>query len=246
MNGDMLPAVIDTGREWDGMPVIGRAGRAAMPALRGTNCFQPNCAIPIRGGLIGHAVRQFLGWCEAHTLELRQITPGWVGTYYDELHASIPTKKQHLSALRCFFDRLVLRHAVGLNPAASVRGERYPLTEGKTPEITVDQEKALLASIRVNDIVGLRDRAIVAVLDLHRRPHRRRGRAHSRELRSGGSQSSLRFLEKGGKVREIPVAIDLAALSDGLPGRRGAASAPADSPLFRRLKRKTQGAEATP
>ena len=45
-----------------------------------------------------HAVRQFLGWCESHTLELRQITPGWVGTYYDELQSSIPTKKQHLSA----------------------------------------------------------------------------------------------------------------------------------------------------
>ena len=111
-----------------------------------------------------HAVRQFLEWCESHELELRRITPGWVGSYYDQLSASIPTKKQHLSALRCFFDRLVLRHAVGLNPAASVRGERYQLVEGKTPEITVDQERALLKSIRPSDVEGLRDRAIVATL----------------------------------------------------------------------------------
>ena len=87
-----------------------------------------------------HAVRQFLGWCDAHALELGQITPRWVGEYYDQLLVSIPTKKQHLAALRCFFDRLVLRHAVLLNPAASVRGERYSLAEGKTPEISVEQE----------------------------------------------------------------------------------------------------------
>ncbi len=111
-----------------------------------------------------HAVRQFLDWCESHRLELRQITPGWLGTYYDELHSSIPTKKQHLSALRCFFDRLVLRHAVPLNPASSVRGERYQLAEGKTPEITVDQERALLKSIRPRGVEGLRDKAIVATL----------------------------------------------------------------------------------
>jgi site-specific recombinase XerC len=57
-----------------------------------------------------------------------------VGIYYEELQASISTMKQHLSALRCFFDRLVLRHVVALNPAAAVRGERYCLTEAETPK----------------------------------------------------------------------------------------------------------------
>ena len=74
-----------------------------------------------------------------------------MGTYYDQFPASIPTKKQHLAALRCFFDRLVLRHAVVLNPAASVRGERYQLVEGKTPEITVEQARELLTSIRLDE-----------------------------------------------------------------------------------------------
>ena len=154
-------------------------------------------------------MRQFLGWCEAHRLELREITPRWVGTYYDELHASIPTKKQHLSALRCFFDRLVLRHAVVLNPASSVRGERYSLTEGKTPEITLDQERSLLTSIHVDDLIGLRDRAIVAILIY---TAARIGAVAGLTVASfshDGSQFVLTFLEKGGKVRDIPVRDDL-------------------------------------
>lgn len=45
------------------------------------------------------------------------------------------TSKQHLAAIRHFFDGLVTRHAIILNPALSVRGKRYEVAEGKTPEI---------------------------------------------------------------------------------------------------------------
>jgi integrase/recombinase XerD len=71
-----------------------------------------------------HAVRQFLAWVTVGGFGLRQITPGLVGRYLDRHKASIPTRKQRLAALRGFFDKLVLRHVVMLNPAASVRGER--------------------------------------------------------------------------------------------------------------------------
>ena len=53
----------------------------------------------------------------------------------DLLSGSAPSKKLHLAALRHFFDQLVTRHAVILNPAASVRAQRYQVVEGKTPEI---------------------------------------------------------------------------------------------------------------
>ena len=46
---------------------------------------------------------------------------------------SVATRKQHLAAIRHYFDGLVTRPAIILNPALSVRGERYQ--EGKTPEI---------------------------------------------------------------------------------------------------------------
>ena len=142
MNVEMMPAVIVHETAKNLLPAfVTKAGRSACFAWDEMFSGELNNAHTRRAYL--HAVRQFLAWCESHSLELQQITPGWVGTYYDQMTGSIPTKKQHLSALRCFFDRLVLRHAVLLNPASSVRGERYQLLEGKTPEITVEQARML-------------------------------------------------------------------------------------------------------
>jgi integrase/recombinase XerD len=244
MKSDMLPAVIDRARGWERTHrLVEQAGGNASFAWE--ELFSAELRNPHTKRAYLHAVRQFLTWCELHSLELRQITPGWVGTYYDELHASIPTKKQHLSALRCFFDRLVLRHAVGLNPASSVRGERYQLVEGKTPEITVDQERALLASIRQRDVEGLRDKAIVATLVY---TAARIGAVAGLSVGSfvqDGGEMFLRFLEKGGKSRDIPVRNDLERYLSDYLGAAGLQSAPADGPLFRRLTRTTRVLKAT-
>src|SRR5437667_5529909 len=71
------------------------------------------------------AVRRFLQWAEDRGLELVRIAPGDVGQYLDWLrkeNTSVATRKQHLAAIRHFFDGLVTRHAILLNPALSVRG----------------------------------------------------------------------------------------------------------------------------
>lgn len=70
----------------------------------------------------------------------------------------------HLATLRHFFDGLMTRHAIILNPALSVRGDRYQVEEGKTPEITVQHARKLLSSIKTSSLVGLRDRAVIAIL----------------------------------------------------------------------------------
>jgi len=239
MKTDMLPAVIEPAGQLDEMPpLVAQAGNGARFAW--DEWFSAEMRNPHTRRAYSHAVRQFLSWCEAQMLALREITPGCVGTYYNELHASIPTKNQHLSALRCFFDRLVLRHAIGLNPAASVRGERYSLAEGKTPEITVRQEKALLASIQVNDIIGLRDRAVVAVLIY---TAARIGAVAGLTIGSFAhdrTQSFLRFREKGGKVREIPMRTDLETYLTAYLHAAGLRSAPPDAPIFRRVARNTK------
>src|SRR5579862_2528075 len=114
-----------------------------------------------------HAVKRFLKWAENHGGgELTQIAPWHVGQYFAALAktTSIATRNQHLSALRHFFDGLVTRHAIALNPALSVRGERYSVMEGKTPEIPKPDARKLLASMDTSHVVGLRDRAILAVL----------------------------------------------------------------------------------
>jgi site-specific recombinase XerD len=113
------------------------------------------------------AVDQFLAWCETKGLELPRITPGDVGHYFDTLREqrlSVATRKQRLAGLRYFFDGMVTRHAIVLNPALSVREERYEVIEGKTPEISVPQARTLFKSLDLSDAVRLRDRAILAIL----------------------------------------------------------------------------------
>ena len=111
-----------------------------------------------------HAVRRFLAWAEGEGHELARLTPGMVGGYLDGLPGTVPTRKLHLAALRGFFDALVLRHVVILNPALSVKAERYEVIEGKTPEIAIEQARTLLNSLDVGNPVGLRDRAVIGIL----------------------------------------------------------------------------------
>jgi integrase/recombinase XerD len=95
---------------------------------------------------------------------LHEITPGIVGDYFDKMVGSPPRRKFHLAALRALFDLFVTRHVMGLNPAASVRGERYQVLEGKTPEVTQQQATRLLQSVNAASLVGLRDRAALGVM----------------------------------------------------------------------------------
>jgi integrase len=110
------------------------------------------------------AVRRFLAWAEGQGVELAAITPGLVGQYLVGLGGSAAKRNQHLAALRGFFDRLVNRHVCILNPAASVKGVKEQVIEGKTPEITLEQARTLIRSVETGHVVGLRDRAILATL----------------------------------------------------------------------------------
>jgi len=156
-----------------------------------------------------HAVRSFLRWVEARRVELARITPGMVGQYFDELTISTPTKKLHLAGIRAFFDTLVQRHVIVINPALSVRTERFSAVEGRTPEVTVDQARRLLASIRLKTIVDFRDRALIAVLIYTAARAGAVAKVRLKDFAHDGTQFVLRFAEKGGKARSIPVRADL-------------------------------------
>lgn len=180
-----------------------------------------------------HAVRRFLSWAESRTGAVAEITPGLIGNYFDQHPGAIPTRKQHLAALRAFFDVLVTRHVVVLNPAASVRGERYSVVEGKTPEITPGQVRQLLSSIRTDTPVGRRDRALISTLVY---TSVRAGAAAALRLKDfqwDGSQFTLRFHEKGGKSRLIPVRHDLQEYLLDYLDCIDWQSQPPESPLFR-------------
>jgi site-specific recombinase XerD len=200
--------------------------------------FKGQLANPYTRKNYANAVRQFLDWCDHpdRQIPLVRISPGHVGDYLASLELATPTKKLHLAALRKFFDLLVVRHVVILNPAASVRAERYAVIEGKTPEISAKQARDLLKSVDPSNLVGLRDRAIIAVLIYTAARVGAVAGLGLKSLKHDGSQYALRFSEKGGKSREIPVRHDLEQL---LRDYIDAAQL-TDGPLFRTAIRRTK------
>src|SRR3954469_16154658 len=109
----------------------------------------------------------FLRWCEERDIrDLQLIRPVVVAAYIEGLQASLskPSVKQHLATIRMLFDWLVVGQVVPSNPASSVRGPRHVVKKGKTPILSAGETRQLLDSIDVGDVVGLRDRAIIAAM----------------------------------------------------------------------------------
>ncbi len=186
------------------------------------------------------SVKQFLKHCERLGRELPQISPRDVASYLDQLNCATATKKLHLAGLRHFFDTLVMRHVVILNPAHSVRGDRLEVLEGKTPEITVAQTRQLFQSIDTSTVVGLRDRAILGILKY---TIVRRGavvRLRRGDFYDIGDQYCLRFTEKGGKSREIPVRHDLRQFIAEYIAAAKLEYSEKNTPLFRSTIRRTK------
>lgn len=219
--------------------LIQRAGRAAVFAA--DEFFYGRIRNEHTRAAYLRAVKVFLQWCEERDIEMIRITPKDVGQYLDGLRkrTSVSTSKQHLAGLRHFFDGMVTRHVILLNPALSVRGERYQVVEGKTPEITIQHARVLLGSIDTSHVVGLRDRAMIAILIYTASRAGAVAKLRRGSLYSAGDQSMLHFDEKGGKSREIPVRHDLQQILFEYIEAAGLRNAPKDTPLFRTAYRKT-------
>lgn len=115
----------------------------------------------------GRAAGAFLHWCEARGLaELHQVQPVHVAAYVEQLgrERSAPTVKQHLACLRMLFDWLVTGQVMPSNPAHAVRGPRHSVSKGATAVISSAEARELLDSMDDSTAVGLRDRALVAVM----------------------------------------------------------------------------------
>ncbi len=155
------------------------------------------------------AVRQFLSWCSDHDLAIHQIMAGDVGRYLAQHHGSLPTKKQHLSAIRRFFNLLVERHICLVNPALVAETERYQVVEGKTPKISARQINQLLGSIPTDSPIGLRDKTAISIMIYTAARAGAVSRLNLVDYSGTTGERKLRFQEKGGKSREIAVRHDL-------------------------------------
>jgi len=192
------------------------------------------------------AIVRFLEWCVGRRLPLQGIGPADVSEYLKRLcsptgtPSSKPTRKLHLAALRKFFDKLVERHAIAINPAAAVRGPRLSVQEGKTPAFSVDQARILLKSIDTKTVIGLRDRAVIATLVYTAARVGAVSKLRFRDYYPDGRQNCLRLDEKGGKLREIPVRTNLEGfLEEYIKGAKLAGGS-AEVPLFQSAIRQTK------
>ena len=133
-----------------------------------------------------------------------------------------------------------MRHVVILNPALSVRTERHQAVEGKTPEITVEHARRLLKCIDDSHDIGRRDRAIIGILIYTAARVGAVAKLRRSDFYDVGDQYCLRFHEKNGKVREIPVRHDLQlSIAEYLDCTGLLYAAPA-SPLFRTTVRRSR------
>jgi site-specific recombinase XerD len=173
------------------------------------------------------AVCNFFAWLDQHGIgELPDIQPFHVAAYLKALRvsdagdravrertASRPTVKQHLAAIRMLFDWLVVGQVLAINPAHAVRGPKYVVKRGKTPVLSEDQARRLLASIKavrkatlsdgseaeVPWLVGLRDRALIGVMVYSFARISAVVAMEVEDYFSNGKRWWLRLHEKGGK-----------------------------------------------
>ena len=118
--------------------------------------------------------------------------------------------------------------------------------EGKTPEITVDQARTLLASVDTGHVVGLRDKAILATLAYTACRAGAVAKLRLGDFQCDGTQYVMRFQEKGGKSREIPVRHDLEGFIRAYLDVAGIAAESKDRPLFRSTLRRTRQLTGNP
>ena len=140
-----------------------------------------------------------------------------VAAYFEQLRRthSKPTVKQQLAAIRMHCDWLVTRHIMETNPAHAVRGPKHSVRKGKTSVLSADEMRGLLAAIDTTSLLGLRDRALIALMGY---TFARVGAATGLKVENFYVQKRcgwVRLHEKGGKVAELPCHDNL----DQYPGK---------------------------
>jgi integrase/recombinase XerD len=182
------------------------AGKGA--SLRFLEFFTVTIRNPNTRAAYSRAANAFLRWCEtrAGIAELRLILPIHVAAYVEQLQGqlSAPTVKQHLACIRMMLDWLVTGQVMPSNPAHSVRGPRHSVSKGVTPVLSSEEATALLTGMDVSTVVGLRDRALIAVMTY---TFARAGAVVALAIEDYFPQKKrwwLRLHEKNGKVNEMP------------------------------------------
>jgi site-specific recombinase XerC len=194
------------------------------------------------------AAGDFLAWCAgAGVSSITAVQPLHVATWIElqTKTVSAPTVKQRLAAIRRLFDWLVTGQIVPHNPAASVRGPSHTTKKGKTPVLDATEARQLLDSIDVTTPIGLRDRALIALMVFS---FARVGAALAMRVEDVYVQERrlwVRLREKGGRRHEMPCHHTLEAYLHAYIDGTGIGEDPKGA-LFRTIRRGTGKLSTTP
>jgi integrase/recombinase XerD len=119
-----------------------------------------------------------------------------------------------LAAIRMLFDWLVTGQVVATNPAHAVRGPPHVVKTGKPTVLDADQARHLLDSIDTSTVVGLRDRAQIALMTYSFARVSAAVAMDVEDYLPKGKRWWVRLHEKGGKRRELPAHHNLEAYLD--------------------------------
>ena len=187
------------------------------------------------------AVADFLTWCDAASVpSIAAVQPLHVASWIElqTRERSAPTVKLRLAAIRHLFDWLVTGQVIPTNPAASVRGPSHSVRKGKTPVLDPLEARQLLDSIDVSTPIGLRDRALIALMVYS---FARIGAALGMRVEDVFVQNRrlwVRLREKGGKRHEMPCHHTLEIYLHAYLEETGIEQDP-KGPLFRTIGRGT-------
>ena len=184
--------------------LIHRAGPSAVQ--RFVEFFTANIRNRGTREVYARAVTRFCRWCELCGISLEDVEPVVVAAYIEHLSLEVsrPTVKLHLAAIRMLFDYLVTGHVVAVNPAASVRGPKHVVHEGKTPVLTAEEARLLLDSIDTHCIAGSRDRALIGLMVYSFARVSAAAGMNVEDYYPQGRRMWFRLHEKGGKRHEVP------------------------------------------
>lgn len=206
-------AIIETGHH--AIALVG-GGRSAVPAViedagesarrRFLEFFAASIRNPNTRAAYAQACGQFFAVIEASALTVHQVQPVHVAAYIEQLgqRVSAPTVKQHLAAIRRLFDFLVIGQILPTNPAASVRGPRHVVTEGKTPILEAEEVRTLFAQFDAERLIDLRDRAILGAMVYSFARVGAVAKLRVKDYYRQGVRAWFVLDEKGGKQNRVP------------------------------------------
>jgi site-specific recombinase XerD len=232
-----------------GLPVsalVAAAGERA--SLRFLEFFAAAIRNPHTRRAYGHAVADFLAWCEDNGVRsLVAVQPLHVAAWVEAQTRTkaAPTAKLRLAALRHLFDWLVTGGVLPTNPAAAVRGPRHMVKVGRTAVLEPAEARALLDAIDVATAIGLRDRALIGLMVYS---FARVGAALGMtvaDVFTQGRRLWVRLQEKGGRAHAMPCHH---ALEEYMHAYLDGAGIVGDGkgPLFRTIGRGTARLTRTP